>query len=250
MECIAVIPARYGSTRLPGKPLRDLCGRPVIERVYERVRKAGIFSRIIVATDSEEIRNCVQGFGGDAVLTAPHHRSGTDRIAEVARTLDAPVIVNIQGDEPFVHPEMLRELWVSFSEEKVALMGTLRYPILDPEDLSNPNVVKVVTDEQGYALYFSRSAIPHRRADGLSHGIDGPTGVWYKHVGIYAYQREFLLQYPLLRVTALEKTESLEQLRALGHGYRMRVYTTQWETFGIDTEEDLQKARDRWTERE
>lgn len=250
MECIAIIPARHGSTRLPGKPLRDLCGRPLIERVYERVRKAGIFSRIVVATDSEEIRSCVQGFGGDAVMTSSNHRSGTDRIAEVARDMDAPVIVNIQGDEPFVHPGMLRQLWSAFRQEKVAVMGTLRYPILDPEDLLDPNVVKVVTDEDGYALYFSRSAIPHPRADHPLHAIDGTARVWYKHVGIYAYQRDFLLQYPLLPVTALEQMESLEQLRALGHGYRIRVYTTKWETFGIDTEEDLQKARDRWTEGE
>lgn len=250
MECVAIIPARYGSTRLRGKPLRDLCGKPLIERVYERVQAAGIFARVLVATDSEEIRSRVQGFGGHAVMTAGDHRSGTDRIAEVARDLDAAVIVNVQGDEPFVRAEMLRELWSGFRGEKVAVMGTLRHPIRDPKELVNPNVVKVVTDEEGYALYFSRSAVPFRRTDAGSEQIDGAGGLWYKHVGIYAYRRDFLLQYPHLRVTALEEMENLEQLRALGHGYRIRVYTTQWETFGIDTEEDLREARDRWRESE
>lgn len=245
MECAAVIPARYGSTRLPGKPLRDLCGKPLIQRVYERVSQAKVFSEVLVATDSIEIYRCVEGFGGRAVMTDPGHRSGTDRVAEVARALDASVVVNVQGDEPFVRPEMLESLCRSFRSEERAVVGTLRCPVRDERELADPNVVKVVIDEAGYALYFSRSPIPHRRAEGTA-SVDGEQGVCYKHVGLYAYRRDFLLRFPYLPVTSLEKTENLEQLRVLGHGFEIRVYTTEWETWGIDTEEDLERARRLW----
>lgn len=249
MECAAVIPARYASTRLPGKPLRDLCGKPLIQRVYERVSRAKVFSEVLVATDSPEIYRCVEGFGGRAVMTDPGHRSGTDRVAEVARGLGAPVVVNVQGDEPFVRPEMLETLCRSFLTEEKAVVGTLRCPVRDEREMADPNVVKVVVDEAGYALYFSRSPIPHRRS-GAGVSVDGGQGVCYKHVGLYAYQRDFLLQFPVLPVTSLEQTESLEQLRVLGHGFRIRVYTTEWETWGIDTEEDLERARGMWTDGE
>ncbi|MEW6439467.1 MAG: 3-deoxy-manno-octulosonate cytidylyltransferase [bacterium] len=245
MDTFAIIPARFGSARLPGKPLLDLCGKPIIQHVYERVREAGVFAAVLVATDSERIFRCVESFGGDAVMTSPDHRSGTERIAEVASALEARWIVNVQGDEPFVHPEMLRDLCSAFREEDLAPMATLRYPIQDESDLWNPHVVKVVVDESGYALYFSRAAIPYRRTDPGAAEIDGSGSVWYKHVGIYAYRRDFLLRYPSLSVTPLEEAEKLEQLRALGHGHRIRVYTTKWETLGIDTEEDLLRAIDR-----
>lgn len=246
MGCVAVIPARYASTRLPGKPLRDLCGKPLIQRVYERVSQAEVFSEVLVATDSPEIYRCVLGFGGRAVMTDPGHRSGTDRVAEVARGLDAAIVVNVQGDEPFIRPEMLESLSRCFLKEERAVVGTLRCPVRDEREMTDPNVVKVVIDEAGYALYFSRSPIPHRRGAGAV-SVDGAKCLCYKHVGIYAYRRDFLLQFPGLRVTSLEEAESLEQLRVLGHGFQIRVYTTEWETWGIDTEEDLERARRIWT---
>ncbi len=243
---VAVIPARYGSTRLPGKPLIDLCGKPIIQRVYERIREVGIFSRILVATDSEEILRRVESFGGEALLTSPDHRSGTERIAEVAAGLQGDFIVNVQGDEPFVHPQMVRDLWASFRRERTAVVGTLRHRIHDTRDFRNRNVVKVVTDARGSALYFSRSAVPHTAPASPVAQIDPARALWYKHVGIYAYRRDFLLRYPRLERSPLEKAEGLEQLRILEHGYKIQVYPTEWQTLGIDTEEDLLEARRRW----
>jgi 3-deoxy-manno-octulosonate cytidylyltransferase (CMP-KDO synthetase) len=242
---VAVIPARYGSSRLPGKPLLDLCGKPIIQRVYERVNEAGIFSRILVATDSEEILRRVQSFGGDAMLTSPHHRSGTERIAEVAGRIEGDLVVNVQGDEPFVHPRMLVDLWESFRTERTAVVGTLCHRISSPTDLRNRNAVKVVTDRKGRALYFSRSAIPYREPVPDLDEIDRPGTLWYKHVGIYMYRRDFLLRYPTLERSPLERAEGLEQLRILEHGYEIRVYPTEGETLGVDTEEDLLEARRR-----
>lgn len=245
MSPVAVIPARYGAKRLPGKPLIDLGGKPIIQRVYERVNEAGIFSRVLVATDSEEILQRVEAFGGEAVLTSPHHRSGTERIAEVARRIEEDWIVNVQGDEPFVHPQMLADLWASFRGERTAVVGTLCHRITRRRDLRNRNVVKVVADTQGRALYFSRSAIPYGEPASEVSEIDGQGALWYKHVGIYMYRRSFLLRYPMLERSPLEDAEGLEQLRILEHGYEIRVYPTEWETLGIDTEEDLLEARRR-----
>jgi 3-deoxy-manno-octulosonate cytidylyltransferase (CMP-KDO synthetase) len=242
---VAVIPARYGSSRLPGKPLLDLCGKPIIQRVYERVKEAGIFSRVLVATDSEEIARRVEAFGGESMLTSPDHRSGTERIAEVAGRIDGDWIVNVQGDEPFIHPSMLADLWESFRGERTAAVGTLCHRISDPREFRNRNVVKVVTDTRGRALYFSRSAIPYGEADSGVPEIDGPGALWYKHVGIYMYRRSFLLGYPMLGRSPLEDAEGLEQLRILEHGYEIRVYPTERETLGIDTVEDLEEARRR-----
>jgi 3-deoxy-manno-octulosonate cytidylyltransferase (CMP-KDO synthetase) len=247
MDPVAIIPARYGSQRLPGKPLLDLGGKPIIRHVYDRAREAGIFSRILVATDSSEIYRTVLDFGGEAVMTAAHHRSGTDRIAEVARGIEATCVINIQGDEPFLRPEMLRQLWDSFKDEQEAVVGTLQHPLSRGEDLLNPSVVKVVTDQNGYALYFSRAPIPYPGPGGTA-GVE--RGGWYKHVGVYAYRRDFLIAYPSLPRQRLEEVENLEQLRVLAHGYRIRVYTTPWETLGIDTEADLIKARSQWSARQ
>ena len=249
MNPVAIIPARYASTRLPGKPLLDLGGKPLIQHVVERAREAGIFTRILVATDSAAIYEAVVGFGGEAVMTSAQHRSGTERIAEVSRKIEALCIMNIQGDEPFVHPQMLVDLWEGFRTEKTAVMGTLRHPLTRYEDVLNPNVVKVVTDEDGYALYFSRSPIPHATAASWRERADAQPPVWYKHIGVYAYRRDFLLQVPLLPRSALEEVESLEQLRVLAQGFRIRVYTSPWETLGIDTEADLAEARSRWSAR-
>jgi len=243
---VAVIPARFGSSRLPGKPLLDLGGKPIIRHVYERACEAGIFRRVLVATDSEEIFKTVVGFRGEAVMTSSHHRSGTERIAEAARGIEASCIVNIQGDEPFVHPQMLVDLWDGFREERTAVMGTLQHALTRHEDLVDPNVVKVVSDRGGYALYFSRAPIPHATVDSFrERGLAGQT-LWFKHVGVYAYRRDFLLRVPFLSPSPLEEVENLEQLRVLDHGFRIRVYTSPWETLGIDTEADLMEARRRW----
>jgi len=247
MKPAAVIPARYGATRLPGKPLLDLCGRPIIQRVYDRAREAGIFSRIIVATDSEEILQTVEAFGGEAVMTSSRHQCGTERIAEAAAMISEDYIVNIQGDEPFLHPSMLKTLWDSFEKETVAVMGTLQHPFSEQEDPRNPHAVKVVTDEKGYALYFSRSLIPYQSSEAVTEKMTGSAQrIWFKHIGVYIYRRDFLLLYPRLSKSLLEEAEGLEQLRVLAHGYPIRVYTTDFETVGIDTEEDLSAARLRW----
>jgi len=249
MDPVAIIPARFGSTRLPGKPLLDLGGKPIIRHVYDRATEAGIFTQILVATDSPEIARVVAEFGGEAVMTASHHRSGTERIAEVAKGLEASCIINIQGDEPFLNPEMLKQLWNCFKVEEAAVMGTLRSPLTRYDDLLNPNVVKVVTDTMGYALYFSRAPIPYASSADQGMVADGHQ-VWFKHVGVYAYRRDFLIRFPALPRSALEEAENLEQLRALENGYRIRVYDSPWETLGIDTEADLIDARNRWLSRQ
>ena len=246
MKPVALIPARYDSTRLPGKPLMDICGKPLIQRVYKQVEAAGIFSRVMVATDSDAIFRCVSDFGGEAVMTSPEHRCGSERIAEAAEKIAEDYIVNVQGDELFLHPLMLKQLWESFRKETVAVMGTLRHEFTDDEDPCNPNAVKVVTDAQGYALYFSRSPIPYWRQAVSGEKIDRTKGRWYKHIGVYIYQRDFLLVYPTLSKSPLEEAEGLEQLRVLDHGYRLSVYTTEFETVGVDTKEDLEAARRKW----
>lgn len=235
MEIVAIIPARYASTRFPGKALADIQGKPMIEHVYQRVAMVEEINRIIVATDDERIYQRVRDFGGEVVMTSPDHQSGTDRIAEVARELECDLVVNVQGDEPLLFPEMVREAIQPFYQEKDLPMGTLKKKIEDEEELTNPNVVKVVTDNQGNALYFSRYPIPYPRNEGADY---------FKHIGLYVYQRDFLLEYTRLPRTPLEKTESLEQLRALENGYRIRVVETGYNSIGVDTPEDIIKVRE------
>lgn len=237
MQALGVIPARYGSTRLEGKPLVDIIGKPMIQHVYENVTRSSILDDVIVATDNYKIKKVVEGFGGKAVLTSPDYTTGTDRVAEVARNLDVQVVVNIQGDEPFINPEMINEVAEPLLRDKNILMGTLMHEIKNEEDLSNPNVVKVVTDKSGFALYFSRSLIPYlRRSEG--HRA-------FEHIGIYSYQKDFLLKFAELKPTPLETSESLEQLRALENGYRIKVVLTKQKyiALSVDTPEDLEKAR-------
>lgn len=237
MQALGVIPARYGSTRLEGKPLVDIIGKPMIQHVYENVTRSSILDDVIVATDDSKIKKVVEGFGGKAVLTSPDYTTGTDRVAEVARNLDVQVVVNIQGDEPFINPEMINEVAEPLLRDKNILMGTLMHKIKNEEDLSNPNVVKVVTDKSGFALYFSRSLIPYpRRSEG--HRA-------FEHIGIYSYQKDFLLKFAELKPTPLETSESLEQLRALENGYRIKVVLTKQKyiALSVDTPEDLEKAR-------
>lgn len=236
MNTVGIIPARFAATRLPGKPLRDISGRPMIQHVYERALSARSLGDLIVATDDERIMAVVRGFGGKAVLTSPEHRSGTDRIAEVAAGLDAEVVVNIQGDEPLVDPGHIDELVEAFRRRRSLKMGTLATPIASEEDFHDPAVVKVVFDRRGHALYFSRRPIPFER-NGL------PAARW-KHIGMYAYRRDFLMRFARLAPTPLEKAESLEQLRAMENGVRIFVVRTAHDAISVDTEADLVRVRE------
>lgn len=235
MRSIGVIPARLHSTRLPGKPLIDLCGKPMIQWVYEQASRAGSLARIMVATDDRRVVEAVNRFGGEAVLTASHHRSGTDRVGEIAARYPADVYVNIQGDEPLISPSTIdrvcQRLWESAAKVPVA---TARVLLHDARLAASPHVVKVVADQRGRALYFSRAAIPHGASEGAS---------CYKHLGIYAYRREFLLQLNQLRPSALEAAERLEQLRFLDNGFDIHVETVSEDSIGVDTPEDVELVR-------
>ena len=234
---VAIIPARYESTRLPGKPLADIDGQPMIQRVYERAAQARGVERVLVATDDARIRDAVQGFGGDVVMTSPAHRTGTDRIAEVARALDAEVIVNVQGDLPLLDPAMVGDAVAPLVADAGLPMATVSTPIHSREDFENPNVVKVVTDRDGYALCFSRSPLPYHR-DRLPSGALGQ-----KHIGLYVYRRDFLLRFAALAPTPLEQAEQLEQLRALEWGFRIKVTEVTAASIEVDTPRDLERAR-------
>jgi len=243
MGVTVIIPARYASTRFPGKPLADLCGKPMIQWVCERSSLCEVVDRVIVATDDQRIADAVSAFGGDVVMTRVDHATGTDRLAEVAAGLDDELIVNVQGDEPLIDPAMIHAAVAPLLADSTILMGTLGAPLTSLEEFRNPNVVKVVTDRAGFALYFSRAPIPYPR-----DFVEDLDQRWSelataKHIGLYAYRRSFLLDYPNLSVTPLEEQESLEQLRALEHGYRIRVATTDLVGQGVDTPEDLERVR-------
>lgn len=258
MSAIVVIPARYDSTRFPGKPLALLKGIPVIQHVYQNSLNSHLASDVIVATDSEAIFEKVLSFGGKPVMTSDSHMSGTDRIAEVARSLNYDIIVNVQGDEPLIKPEMIDDT-ISLLDDSRASMGTLAKRITDPREIIDPNVVKVVFDKNGFAFYFSRAPIPFDR-DGWNikntlsltlpprGGGQGWGGIpkletpnWYKHVGIYSYRRDVLLKLSELPPARLELIEKLEQLRALENGFRIKIKETLTETSGVDTPEDLER---------
>jgi 3-deoxy-manno-octulosonate cytidylyltransferase (CMP-KDO synthetase) len=252
MAVVAIIPVRYGSTRFPGKPLAKIGGKPMIQHVYESTSKAEGLDRILVATDDLRISEAVEKFGGEVVLTSKDHASGTDRLAEVAKKIKAQWVVNVQGDLPFVRPQTIAQTLRPLRRDRSVLMGTARTPIYQEEEWLNPNVVKVVTDAKGFALYFSRAPIPHIR-DGTGGAVRSPQpmtsarkdGIWgYRHVGVYVYRRDFLLKFSRLRPTPLELTEGLEQLRALDHGYRIRVMDVDEPSVEVDTPQDLQKAED------
>lgn len=239
MKYIAIIPARYASTRFPGKPLAVLGGKTVIQRVYEQV--CNILDSAYVATDDDRIFQAVESFGGKAVMTRADHKSGTDRIEEAAEKIgtDADVIINIQGDEPFIQPSQIDTLIRLFDAPETQI-GTLGKPFESIEAIQNPNSPKIVTDNRGFALYFSRSVIPYIR--GVGHSEWFGQYPFLKHLGIYAYRRKVLAEVTKLPQSSLEKAESLEQLRWLQNGYRIRVGLTDVETVGIDTPEDLLRA--------
>jgi 3-deoxy-manno-octulosonate cytidylyltransferase (CMP-KDO synthetase) len=236
---VAIIPARYQSSRLPGKPLAEIAGRPMIEHVYRRVAASPVLDAVMVATDDERVRDAVEAFGGLAVMTRADHRSGSDRLAEVAASLSCDLIVNVQGDEPLLATEMIAEALAPLAADPSIPMGTVCRRIDRLDDLENPHVVKVVTDGRGFAMYFSRAPIPHTRE--AARGLDPRRA--FKHIGLYVYRRTFLIDFARLAPTPLEMAESLEQLRALEHGFRIRVVETSYDSVGVDTEADLDRVR-------
>ncbi len=248
---IAIIPARYGSTRFPGKSLALIKDKPMIQWVYERTKRSALVQRVIVATDDERILNAVRSFGGEAAMTSPAHATGTDRIAEVARGLNCDLVVNVQGDEPLIRPEMIDQAIAPLRDDPSIPLGTLCKKITDRAEAFDPNVVKVVADEKGFALYFSRAPIPWNRDQwaGTNRFGDLPlAGTLYKHIGLYVYRRDFLLRYAGMAQSALENIEKLEQLRALERGYKIRVIVTEHESFGVDIPGDLGKILNRLDE--
>lgn len=234
MRFVGVVPARYGSTRLPGKPLLEFAGKPLIQWVYENARRSGLLSRVVVATDDERIRAAVLSFGGEAVMTRPDHASGTDRVAEVAAGVDADVFVNIQGDEPLIAAATIDAVCGAFLDDSGLLIATAKMRLEDPEEAARQQVVKVVADAEGRALYFSRSLIPFPRRQ---------PAAFYKHVGIYGYRKSFLLGLASLAPSSLEQAECLEQLRFLENGYRIKVVEVFSDSMGVDTPEDADRVR-------
>lgn len=234
MKIGCVIPARFGSTRLPGKPLADIAGKPMIQRVYERVTNAKKPEVFIVATDDQRVYDAVQSFGGTVVMTDANHPTGTDRLAEVAQQYtDLDVIINVQGDEPMIDANLIDQLAELFESDDALQMATVATPLLE-EEYDEPSAVKVVLNKRNDAMYFSRSLIPYPRHDFVNTPL--------KHIGIYAYRRQFLLDYAKMEPTAAEQTESLEQLRALENGFAIRVITTDKRFVGVDTPEDLARV--------
>lgn len=244
MKFVGIIPARFASTRFPGKPLAELGGKPMIQRVYEQVSK--IIDDVYVATDDNRIFDAVTGFGGKAIMTSPNHKSGTDRIEEAVGKINKEfdVVINIQGDEPFIHKSQIETVCKCFDDPQT-MIATLGRPFTENntiEELENPNSPKLVCDNDGFAMYFSRSIIPFLRGKEKSNWINSFNFV--KHIGLYAYRRNVLSEITKLSQSSLEMAESLEQLRWLQNGYRIKVGLTNMETIGIDTPEDLERAED------
>ena len=243
MKATAIIPARYGSTRFPGKPLALINGLPMIQHVCQRVANAKMVDRVIVATDDARIATVVDSFGGEVVMTRTDHPTGTDRLAEVAEQIEAELIVNVQGDEPLIDPRMVDQAIAPLVENRQIQMGTIASRIDQVDDFYNPNVVKVVKKQSGMALYFSRAPIPWPRdldRDQLAE-ILPKLGLW-RHIGLYVYHRKLLLEYPSWPKMALEELENLEQLRALERGIELYVAETEFSCHGVDTPADLERV--------
>jgi 3-deoxy-manno-octulosonate cytidylyltransferase (CMP-KDO synthetase) len=250
-KVLGVIPARYNSSRLPGKPLADILGKPMIQWVYERSHSCKEIDELVVATDDERIYKAVTSFGGKAIMTEKNHRTGTDRVGEVAeKREDVDLVINIQGDEPLISKEAIAEAVSSLIEEGEAVVATLKRKIDKAEELLNPNIVKVVSDNSGYAIYFSRAPIPYPKEASF-----GKEKEWlsrrkeifknyFRHIGLYVFKREFLLTYSKLPKTPLELIEGLEQLRILEHGYKIKVALTSYTSYDVNTEEDLKQVRE------
>jgi 3-deoxy-manno-octulosonate cytidylyltransferase (CMP-KDO synthetase) len=251
MKAVAVIPARYGSTRFEGKPLADILGKPMVQWVYEAVCQAKLIDAVIVATDDQRIFDAVKSFNGEVVMTSPEHSTGTDRIAEVARKLKAEAIVNVQGDEPLIKGSIVDRAIKPLLNDETIPMATLITRIEEVKDWLNPHIVKVVVNQNGFALYFSRSPIPFPRDLQIDRLESNPFGTKrslpkrvFKHIGVYAYRRKFLLRFSKMKPTPLEKLEKLEQLRALENGYPIKVTLVDYEPICVDTPGDIDKVID------
>jgi len=237
MDVIGVIPARFESSRFPGKVLANIAGRTMIQWVWEAASKSTLLEDLIIATDDEKVIKAAETFGGKAVLTSKDYSSGTDRICEVVNPLDVKVIINIQADEPLINSGMIDELARTLLEDDSIQAATLRYKIEDSDELNDPNVVKVVSDKDGFALYFSRSLIPCNLSSAAQQ--------IYKHIGMYAYTKDFLFTFANLTPSFLEQAENLEQLRALEHGYKIKVIDAGCDSISVDTPRDLEKVREK-----
>jgi 3-deoxy-manno-octulosonate cytidylyltransferase (CMP-KDO synthetase) len=238
MKVLGVIPARYASTRFEGKALADIMGKPMIQHVYERAIKAKTLDSVMVATDDQRIFDAVKNFGGEVAITKKHP-TGTDRVAEIAGRSDAEMLVNVQGDEPLIEPAMIDEAVEPLLENEKIDLGTLVHRIRSEEEYINPNVVKVVVDRAGFAMYFSRAPIPHIKSEGWKRDV-----ITYRHVGLYVFRKHALLSFAHTPPAPFETLEGLEQLRFLENGYRMKVVETNYKSIGVDTPDDLEKVRE------
>ncbi len=241
MNIIGIIPSRYASSRLPAKPLVDICGKTMVRRVYEQSAKSALLTSVVVATDDARIESAVREFGGNVQMTPVDIQSGSDRIALVAKNLNADIVVNIQGDEPLIDPLLIDQTISALIDDPNSVVATAVKRTSSHQDIFNPNVVKAVLDKNNYALYFSRSPVPHVRDAKKDEDWYNGT-VFYKHFGIYVYRAEFLQHYTTLKPSPLENAEKLEQLRILENGYRIKCVITEYESHPVDTPEDLQKV--------
>ena len=239
MDVIGVIPARYSSIRFEGKVLADILGKPMIQHVWERAKQARALDEVIIACDHEAVADAARKFGAKWVMTSKGHASGTDRIAEIINPLDVKIVVNIQGDEPLIHPTMIDSVARALLDDPRVSMATVMKKIEDPNLINDPNIVKVVTDKNNFALYFSRAAIPY-----LAVNSDIKQPVYFKHIGLYGYTKDFLFIYKNLPASNLENIEKLEQLRALEEGFKIKVIETKFDTIGVDTPSDLEKVKE------
>ena len=244
MDVIGVIPARYSSTRFKGKLLADILGKPMLQHVWERAKGSRMLDDLIIACDDEIILKAATKFGAHAVMTSKEHTCGTDRISEVVNPLDVKIIINIQGDEPLVHPMMIDSVARALLENSSIGMATIMKKIEDAAEVVDPNVVKVVVDKDNFALYFSRAPIPY-----LAPNAEIDQVTYYKHIGLYGYTKDFLFTYKNLPVSYLEKTEKLEQLRVLAEGFKIKVIETAFDTIGVDTPNDLERVKEQLQKR-
>ena len=238
MKTVVIIPARLESSRLPNKVLLDICGKPLIQRVWEKVKSAKNVDDIFIATDNQKIVEVVENFGGKAILTSSKHQSGTDRIAEAVENIDTDIVINVQGDEPLIDPNLIDEFVELFKNSYEIYFASAMNKIGSLEDLRDPNIVKVISDLKNYAIYFSRYPIPFSRDNEIS------VKSYFQHIGIYGYKKDFLLKYSKLPQTFMEKTEKLEQLRAIENGFKIKMVETDYHSVGVDTLDDLQKVRE------
>ena len=245
---IIVIPARYGSTRLPGKALAEIEGKPLVLHVYDRARLSTLASDCLVATDDDRIKEACERHGAKVMMTSPDHQSGTDRMAEVAEKTDAEIYINVQGDEPLIDPQAVDLLIDTMRGDPTIKMGTLKRPFTSYDDFINPNMARVVCDADNFALYFSRAAIPRMSREEFD--TTNKRGLAFKHIGIYSFRRDFLIEFSKMPRSPLEKAERLEQLRALEAGVRIKALTTDYESISVETPVDLERVRDLFARRE